>query len=366
MPVELGNLQARSILLNGNELVGSLDAAFCPKSPAQELIVDCLEDELECSCCTTCCTRDDINCTTTTESGPIGSTLAPEIANSRILKLRAILEPISGTKSLSDPTSDHYKVLQWMAQSDPNPQDIDNTDPIYIVQKYVLILLFVSLNGNNWKDNIGWLGETSFCSWDGISCDSGDLVEAIDLGGRYCVGGLATEIGALNTTIKILNLGNNPELSGTVPTELAALTALASLDLSYCQFTGSLPLEISRLSHLEELHVDNNLLVGSISPEIASLSRLKRLSMGHNDFTGTIPSELGDMEELIVLEFNDNSFTSTIPTQLGSLGNLNSLDLSYNELIGAIPFELGGMTLLENLYLSKFVVRAIFIQKLLA
>lgn len=353
LPPELGNLNVGVAWLNGNDFTGSFDDAFCSESPMEDLVVDCLEDDVECSCCTACCNGEGLECKAT-GPGSDGNTLAPMVVEERMTKLQAVLEPVSGVESLEDSDSDHYKVLLWMAKSDPNPQDLDSIDPVYIIQKYVLILIFVSTNGNGWKNNKGWLSEASFCSWDGISCNDGDLVEEMNLGNQNCRGSLASEIGALSQTLLALSLENNPLLTGSLPAELGLLTALSSLDLSGCNFNGPLPPDISLLSNLIELNVESNDLSGPVPSELASLSQMKIMRLGSNVFTGTIPSKFGTMESLLTLAMNDCQLFGSIPPQLATLATLSTLDLSGNSLISEIPSDLGTMASLENLYLSKY------------
>lgn len=49
------------------------------------------------------------------------------------------------------------------------------------VQRFLLVFLYLSWNGDNWRRNEGWLSSIPECSWFGITCD-GKSVTSIDLG----------------------------------------------------------------------------------------------------------------------------------------------------------------------------------------
>mmetsp|Transcript_14530 Transcript_14530/g.29671 ORF Transcript_14530/g.29671 Transcript_14530/m.29671 type:complete len:133 (-) Transcript_14530:48-446(-) len=81
-------------------------------------------------------------------------------------------------------------------------------------------------------------------------------------------------------------------------------------------------------------------LTGTIPAEIAALSALTTLGVGDNELEGPIPASLGCMTCLKVLDFANNNLSGTVPT-LGNLplkilklrGNL-SLDAPDHDFFG--------------------------------
>jgi Leucine-rich repeat (LRR) protein len=264
---------------------------------------------------------------------------------------------------LEDPGSSHYKVLQRMAKSDPNPQDLDITDSIFVTQKCVLILIFVSTIGNSWRNTSGWLSEASLCSWNGITCNDGDLVAGINLANQNCRGTLATETGALSQSLRSLNLKHTTHFyRASYPRTwecslLFRLSTSVGVNSQDCcrQKSTTFPIWSNYTS------TTTTFLVQYL-PASLNVSRSKVLSFNSNDFTGSsIPIEIGSMENRAILSLNGCNISSTISPQFGNLSNLPTLDVSRNNLVGNIPSEFGGMSLLERLYLSEYLFGSPFV-----
>jgi Leucine-rich repeat (LRR) protein len=345
VPEELSNLNLKALFLDGNQLSGNLDPIFCanPSPALNELTADCEGDtpQIFCSCCTSC------------GSGNANVTLSPS-TNGRLSKLRDILDPISGQQAFEDNNSDQYAAMAWIANSDPSPQDLDSTDPVYIIQKYILVLLYVSTHGEHWMNQNGWKGVGSVCSWDGIGCDDSELIIKVDLGNNNLNGTLVTEIGFLGPSLQELRINGNL-LHGHLPSEIGLLEKITSIDISGCQLTGFLPFEIGSLSSLIEIDLKNNMLSGPLPFKVGQLSKAEYIYIGENQFNGQIPSEIGSMTGLIVFQASNNQFSGTIPSQVSGLSNLVTWDVQKNSLSGGIPPEIGQLTLLEELYFSKFL-----------
>ena len=93
----------------------------------------------------------------------------------------------------------------------------------------------------------------------------------LSLGGNQLTGSIPTELGAL-TNLESLSLGSNP-LTGTIPRELGALTNLRSLSLSRSGLTGTIPAELGALTNLRQLWLYSNHLTGNIPDEFGQLAR---------------------------------------------------------------------------------------------
>ena len=79
----------------------------------------------------------------------------------------------------------------------------------------------------------------------------------------------------------------------------SVMMELHSLNISdNYQLTGSIPSEIGNLTNLTYLNLGVNNLTGSIPPEIGNLTNLTDLCLGYNQLTGEIPESICDLDEL--------------------------------------------------------------------
>jgi hypothetical protein len=164
--------------------------------------------------------------------------------------------------------------------------DCRNIREIAVEECQVLVALYESTNGGNWEDNSGWMVDQTPCSWYGVICQQGHVIE---------------------------------------------------LQLYYNQLTGFLPPEIGNLPHLKSLYLDRNQLSGPVPAEIGNLTNLSQLDLSHNQLSGSIPAPLGDLKNLNELDLSHNQLSGPIPTELEKPSVLYWLDLSYNQLTGAVP-----------------------------
>jgi len=126
------------------------------------------------------------------------------------------------------------------------------------------------------------------------------------------------------TSLKTLNLGDNP-LTGTLPSELGALT-----DVTY-------------------LRIDTNQLAGTLPSELGTMISLRWTRFGYNNLTGPIPSEIGALSSLLSFQIISSRLTGTLPPQLGNLAQVTQLQLAGNQLTGTLPSELGALNTLQAL-----------------
>ena len=218
---------------------------------------------------------------------------------------------------LSDYPDGRYQTMNELLQEIANPS---------LINRCALIDLYEATNGDNWNRNDNWLTDAPLGNWFGITANRDGVVVEFEV--------------------------DENNLEGEMPSEIAHLTKLESLSLSYNDLSGSMPPEIGNLTKLERLILNSNDLSGSIPPELGNLTKLRSLHLDCNGLSGSIPPELGNLTELEYLELNDNRFSGSIPPELGNLTKLRSLDLSYSGLSGSIPPELGGLTELGSLCLS--------------
>jgi hypothetical protein len=121
--------------------------------------------------------------------------------------------------------------------------------------------------------------------WNGIRCDniSGLIrISEIDLSGR--------------------------NLTGSVPNDIARLTALVNVSLNNNHFTGPLP-NFTNLIMLERLYLENNNLSGTLE-WLSKLLNLKELNIENNNFSGVIPGQLL-LNCSFKLNYSGNPYLST-------------------------------------------------------
>mmetsp|Transcript_39637 Transcript_39637/g.75859 ORF Transcript_39637/g.75859 Transcript_39637/m.75859 type:complete len:217 (-) Transcript_39637:537-1187(-) len=110
------------------------------------------------------------------------------------------------------------------------------------------------------------------------------------------------------------------------------------------QMTGSLPSELGALSSLSYLHIGNNQFTGTVPTELGTLTSLTSLQCGGNQLTGTLPTELIALTRLTWMGFYNNQLTGTVMTELGIMTSLRRINLHHNQLTGSLPSELRALT----------------------
>ncbi|MEQ8525985.1 T9SS type A sorting domain-containing protein [Gracilimonas sp.] len=123
----------------------------------------------------------------------------------------------------------------------------------------------------------------------------------------------------INLQLESLNVSDNPELSGTLP--------------SWFETKNWSTLELSR----------TGIEMSSIPSWLADMDNLSYLGLGGLGLEGTIPSFFGEgliAVNLSTLALDDNNLTGSIPASLGNTIQLDSLNLSNNQLSGEIPASL--------------------------
>ncbi|CAI5930726.1 unnamed protein product [Closterium sp. NIES-64] len=181
-------------------------------------------------------------------------------------------------------------------------------------------------------------------------------------------------------------------VSGSLPSSILSLSALAYLDIGYTSLSGSLPSSLTRLSRLTYLNIGAMSIIGrlqdlswlssltnlrslvldrmaSVEGDLSSftfltaLTNMQSLSMGTNGhWTGDLPVLLGSLTSLTYLDLSglasaqfprwvmdltalrfldvthDNDYrTGVVPQDLYRLRQLEHFDASGNGLVGSLP-----------------------------
>jgi len=251
---------------------------------------------------------------------------------------------VSGTtnENIFDMNTPEGKCRDWMINSDVA---INVDEEQRVQQRYIMCVLHFATNGDFWNKKSNWLNaERSECDWYGITCDNE------------------------NNRIKRIDLSEN-NITGTLPNEIASLSNLVTLNMSYDDISGTIPEEFfDLLGELKKLDMQENQISGTIP---ASKSRLRFLDLGNNSLTGSFPffpnAEILNFDKNNLTSIDDrystsapslkkfrgyhNMFSGPLPT-IWNLPNLIELDLGYNFWSGTVPQDLWNLPSLKSLILD--------------
>lgn len=330
--------------------------------------------------------------------------LAPTV---EIEPLKQLIQSASPNPRLLDRMfSNQREALVWLYDSLAN-DDVNNTarimlesyEPRKLIQRHAIAVFYMYTQVGNelhWRNQEGWMQkDVDECLWFGVTCDDNGTIIELELPRNSLRGNLPNEIGLFHglrslilsnnaikgtlpdtittlpilenfvmqnnnlrgkltskigklTTLKVLNLGDNNELGGTIPATFGNLQNLEKLILFGNQHTGRLPQSLWRLTNLIEMILDSNRLDGTVPSSLGSLPHLTVLKLSANQFSRTIPSLIGNLTSLTDLFLDYNDLTGTLPSDLGNMMSLERLDLSKNRLNGTLPSELGRIQSLET------------------
>ena len=272
-------------------------------------------------------------------------------------------------------------------------------------ERSALIALYNAADGGNWTGRRNWLTSVPVSNWHGVTTNDLGQITGLVLQDNNLDGTLPSRLGDLRS-LSVLDLSNNPGLTGPLPASLVGLglTVLKLGDTGLCappdpayqawlatvgdirvdgcpagvspdrvalttlygetggahwkeaaNWLSEAPLrdwhgvETDDEGHVTSIDLAYNNLKGRLPPELALMDRLEVLRLYGNGLTGPIPSELARLDRLTALELSLNLLTGPIPTELGRLSNLTVLDLSANGLTGSLPPELGRLDRLSFL-----------------
>jgi Leucine-rich repeat (LRR) protein len=311
------------------------------------------------------------------------------------------LLPESTLQQIGITGSPQAQAYDWVLAHPPTEGDFVARQ----LQRFALATLFYSTDGGNWSVNDGWLDpDVIECNWYHdeemkSACYNGSqTVTGIGLYDNGIRGTLPSEI-ALLSSLELLLLDSNDELSGRIPESLATLPALVEIYLGWNSFTGRLPdlgrgvvyahfwnnqltgtvpksygnlsdirsmyIQDNALSgtfteeiwgawrEIEILELSENQLEGTISSSVGVLTSLTQLGMSMNHFSGPLPTQLGMLSDMLYMRMGDNFLTSSIPTEIGGMKSAMYLEFHNNLLNGTIPSQFGLITNLRGLILDS-------------
>ncbi|KAD7117657.1 hypothetical protein E3N88_04925 [Mikania micrantha] len=202
--------------------------------------------------------------------------------------------------------------------------------------------------------------DSDCCLWDGVLCSKKGHVIGLDLSQSSLRGPLKSNSSLFNLVhLQMLNLSINDFVGSQIPSQIAYLKQLRSLDLSSSSFSGHIPIEISHLMKLTLLDLSWNSLKlrgHSLESLLQNLTRLEELSLSGVDISSFIPPFLANFSSLKSIDLEDCSLRGEFPSQIFYLTKLKFLSIAENRiLIGFIP-EFLNNSLLEHvdLYATNF------------
>ncbi|KAK6119124.1 hypothetical protein DH2020_047132 [Rehmannia glutinosa] len=194
--------------------------------------------------------------------------------------------------------------------------------------------------------------------WDGINCINNRVV-TITLASINLSGQLSSDIAKLSE-LQTLDLSYNKDMIGPLPAAIGDVRKLSSLILVGCGFSGPIPPSIGSLQRLRYLSLNSNNFIGEIPPSIGNLANLYWLDLADNRLSGTIPVSNGSSPGLDMLvntkhfHFGKNQLSGEIPPRLfNSNLTLIHLLLENNQLTGSIPSTVGLVRTLEVVRLDR-------------
>ncbi|MFL5742617.1 MAG: hypothetical protein ACJ75B_20510, partial [Flavisolibacter sp.] len=213
-----------------------------------------------------------------------------------------------------------------------------------------LVDLYNYTNGPGWIKNTNWLTSSPAATWYGVDVDFGKVIN-LGINSNNLSGTLPTTLANL-TAINDLALAQN-EITGSIPSSLTFLSQLSGLNLSGNQLSGIIPTFLGKMHQLTSLDLSDNLFIGSIPESLSQLTNLNGLFLSDNQLSGSIPSSWGRLKNLAVLGISHNNLTGSIPDSLCYLPWLNVALLDNNHLTGSLPDSIGRLASLVVLALQN-------------
>jgi len=317
----------------------------------------------------------------------------PESVNQDVLAIfRSSLENTYDRHSLDkslldDDDAPQRQAMLWMCK-DKNVNSIEHTEKL---QLYFLAALFYSTNmipsvhvedPGAWKIADNWMTNAHSCDWMGIECNEDKVITSIFLERNRLSGKIPVDIAIIANNIESLDFTDN--IMHMRDADFDAFLSLKNLktllmDDNYLFHDKGLPPQLAALTNLEKLRLSYNIFEGeleSTTPVLGAMTKLTHLEIESNYFNGTLPSAIGTMDKLTYLymrrnnmafnldfiktgQFDDmfamwldgNDITGSIPTEIGLMTSLASFSLANSTLTGKIPTELGNLNQLRRLWL---------------
>jgi Leucine-rich repeat (LRR) protein len=160
----------------------------------------------------------------------------------------------------------------------------------------------------------------------------------------FLTGSIPDSLSRLTKLSSLLLKSQN--IKGPIPTSISRMTALTSLSISHTHSPEYIPSSLQYLTNLRSLKLSHGFM-GTIPSFLAKLGKLTSLDLGLNQLNGTIPLILSTMTNMISLSLRVNQLEGALPPSLSKLSRLQRLFLDGNKLEGEIPIAILNMSLAE-------------------
>lgn len=224
-------------------------------------------------------------------------------------------------------------------------------EPHRLQDSLALVALYNATKGYNWKGK--WNLKAPMYEWGGVTANikNGELrVTEVVLADNGLVGEkFPEELAQLSELRKLVITYST--LACEIPAFFGELKNLEFLALNYNGHTGELPASLYTLTKLETLHLRGNALSGQLSSDLGNLNKMEDLDLVANQFSGSIPASIGKMTELYGLMLNNNKFTQ-LPAEISNCKKLKNLTVSRNEINQEIGDMFNELPVLEHLWLD--------------
>mmetsp|Transcript_36712 Transcript_36712/g.88748 ORF Transcript_36712/g.88748 Transcript_36712/m.88748 type:complete len:2674 (+) Transcript_36712:708-8729(+) len=256
------------------------------------------------------------------------------------------------------------------------PGDADSLD-----DRSILFNFYDATGGSGWATSTGWRSDSPFCSWFGVTCETGpngdQVVSELSLPANNLKGIVPSVIFHLNG-LKKLDIGQNDVfmsflgidaaeslaeiyIDETLVNSLAGIGMAPSLTTLHARKNPfgwqPIPDEVFDVQTLVDLNLSDSMISGSLSPLVSQLTRLQRLTLTDNALSGALPSELGQLASLEDLELSNNNWIGTIPSSWSGMVSLQTLFIDNAKIesagiTGALP-DFSTMPNLKELHLAQ-------------
>ena len=236
-----------------------------------------------------------------------------------------------------------------------------------------LVVLYNATGGANWKNNTNWLSDKPIGQWYGVFTNGEGRVTHLVLDLNGLTGSIPSEIANLSA-LEVLTLGHN-QLTGSIPPALGNLSKLTILYLHYnTGLRGPLPATLEKLTSLRNFFAFRTGLC--VPPSLTSwYDRIGADDRRHGaalpacaDGTSRVgrPTVTGSDRDILIAFYNATGgadwknrayWLSDLPIRYwhgvgaDSEDRVTALNLADNGLTGALPPELGNLSDLEFLWL---------------
>ena len=211
-----------------------------------------------------------------------------------------------------------------------------------------LLGLYNALDGANWtaSKKTNWNSEEPVETWGGVTIENGKLTK-LNLSGFGLKGDLPALVSSF-TDLTSLNLGSNPNLTGSLPSDMGNLVNLESFLAVTTGLGGQLPASMGNLTKMNNLQLSKNNISGTIPAEWAGMTELKNLGLYSTNLSTPLPEAIFTSWKHIgtLLLYDNQNMNGPLPEALGNMTTDNTIFniQMYNcNFTGGIPESWGNI-----------------------